>query len=111
WSGKINQLWPLLGISNQLLACIALCAATSMLINQKKARYTWVTLIPLGFVGVATESAGYQLIRGKFLLDAHKDSIGYLLAVLCALAMAALICISADSLTKWVKTARSSSCN
>ncbi len=66
WTGSIATLWPLLGISNQMLACIALCTVTTLLVNRGKARYAWVTLTPMLFVGTATETAAYQLVVNRF---------------------------------------------
>jgi carbon starvation protein len=109
WTGSIQTIWPMLGISNQLLACIALCAATTLTINRGRARYAWVTLLPLSFVGVATETAGYQLIRDQFypklILSGQSDKVfqGYLLSALCVLAMGALLFIFLDSARKWLK--------
>lgn len=57
--GGINTLWPIFGIANQLLAVIAFCLGTTILIKMGKARYMAVTAIPLVFLMSATFSAGW----------------------------------------------------
>ncbi|MBA5980494.1 MULTISPECIES: carbon starvation CstA family protein [Pseudomonas] len=70
--GGINTLWPLFGISNQMLAGIALMLGTVVLIKMKRQRYIWVTLLPAAWLLICTTTAGF--IK---LFDAN-PAIGFL---------------------------------
>ncbi|WP_435021188.1 carbon starvation CstA family protein [Tundrisphaera sp. TA3] len=65
-TGSVETIWPMFGMANQLLSVIALAIATTILVNAGRARYSWVTLLPLLFVATTTTTAGYYEITGKF---------------------------------------------
>jgi carbon starvation protein len=61
-NGGVNILWPLFGISNQMLAAIALSVATGILVKSGKLKFAWVTALPLVWLVIITTSASYQKI-------------------------------------------------
>jgi carbon starvation protein len=74
--GGINSLWPLFGIANQMLAAVALCIATTILVKSGKLRYAWVTAIPLSWLVIVTSTAAWEKLfseelRVGFLVHAN----------------------------------------
>ena len=61
-NGGVNLLWPLFGIANQMLAAIALCVATGILVKSGKLKYAWITGLPLLWLVIVTTTAAWQKI-------------------------------------------------
>jgi len=132
--GGINSLWPLFGISNQLLATVALCVATTIFIKMGKARFAWITLMPMAWLFAVTMTAGWQKlfaadVKLGFLSHAHGlegqvasgalpaaiKSIGdarrmifndYLDAAVTIFFMVSVVVIIADSTREWMSVLR-----
>jgi carbon starvation protein len=132
--GGINSLWPLFGISNQLLAAVALCVGTTVIIKMGKARYAWMTVLPLSWLVIVTMTAGWAklfspdpklgfIAHARFLRDAAESGRlpagvrsasdaarmafnDYLDAGVAAFFMVAVIVILADSVREWTSILR-----
>jgi carbon starvation protein len=105
WSGSISTIWPMFGIANQLLAAVALCVATTIIINSGKTRYCWVTIVPLSFVGSTTLVAGWESITDIFWPLTQKPETavqGYINVSLTAIIMVAAVIILIDSIRRWL---------
>ncbi|MFM8394940.1 MAG: carbon starvation protein A, partial [Acidobacteriota bacterium] len=96
WTGSIATIWPLFGMANQMLACVALCVGTTWLFNRGRGRYAWVTILPLTFLTVIELTAGYQNIRYNYLPKSLWLNIG-----ITACLMVGLVIVVAGSILKW----------
>jgi len=109
WSGSISTIWPMFGIANQLLAAVALCVATTVIISSGRARYSWTTIVPLSFVATTTLVAGWESITDIFWPMAQKSETaaqGYINSALTAVLMAASVIILFDSARRWTRGTR-----
>ena len=104
WNGSISMIWPMFGTANQLLAAVALCVGTTYIINSGRARYAWVTAIPMIFVSTTTLTAGYMnIVQNFWPLTATSDKAtqGYVTSVLTAIMMVCAVIIIYEALKKW----------
>ena len=132
--GGINSLWPLFGISNQLLAIVALCVGTTVIIKMGKARFAFLTLTPLAWLVAVTMTAGAAKIFSSdpklgFIAHAHWIDAAvqggtlpagvrsfsaarqlmfndYLDAAVAGFFMISVVVILADSLREWTAVLR-----
>src|SRR5881296_3305885 len=106
WTGSISTIWPMFGIANQLLGSIALCVGTTLILNSGRAKYAWVTAVPMSFLGTNTLTAGYLSIRDNFWpLTANPATAaqGYVDSICTGILMVLVLLIVVDSLNKWRK--------
>jgi carbon starvation protein len=111
WTGSISTIWPLFGISNQLLAVIALLIGTTIIIRSGRVRYAWVTVLPLSFLAVTTLTAGYMSVRDNFwpMAVGANQALhvqGYIDSVLTVIMMGCAVIIIVTSLRCWVAALR-----
>jgi carbon starvation protein len=108
YSGSVSTIWPMFGVSNQLLAALALGVGTTVIIRMGKSGYAWVTFVPMVFMFVTTFTASWQLsgIFYQKLLASQTISeiISYKIDIFLLSLMALLAIISlADMLYKWYR--------
>jgi carbon starvation protein len=111
WTGSVSTIWPMFGIANQLLASVALAVGTTIIINMGKARYAWVTAMPLAFVSVTTLTAGVLSVRDNFWplaigADASRHVQGYLNSALTVIMMVCVLVILANAMWRCLQVLR-----
>jgi carbon starvation protein len=106
WEGSISTIWPMFGTANQLLAAVALAVASTAIINAGRARYVWVTLIPMLFVSITTLVAGWLNITENFIPLIENPvtaTQGYVNSTLTAIMMVCAVIILIESFRRWFK--------
>jgi carbon starvation protein len=107
WTGNISTIWPMFGIANQLLASVALAVGTTIIINIGRAKYAWVTFVPLAFVTTTTLAAGYMSVRDSFWpmavgADPALQVQGYVNSICTVIMMFCAVVILASAARRWV---------
>jgi carbon starvation protein len=108
WMGSISTIWPMFGIANQLLAAISLSIATTIIMNSKKAKYAWITLIPFIFLSTNTLLGGWMSIRDNFwplAMGSNPKLVtqGYVDTICTAAMMICVIIIIGAAIRKWIQ--------
>jgi carbon starvation protein len=109
YTGSVSSIWPMFGTANQLLAAIALTVGTSFIINRGKAKYAWVTVLPLIFVTFTTLSAGCLNIMNLFypmLFVPTTQLQGSINLFLTVVIMGSVVIVMVDAVPKWIAVIR-----
>ncbi len=103
-TGSIGTIWPMFGIANQLLAVLALCLITTLLINTGRGRYAPITLVPMLFVTATTMSAGVIMVQ-NFARNPNRLT-GILNLSLTVFVMASVAFILLWAASRWILVLR-----
>jgi carbon starvation protein len=109
YTGQINTIWPMFGVANQLLASVALAVCTSILINMGRAKYIWVTIGPLVFLGTNTLYGGFLNITGNYYplavgADPARNMEGWILTICTTIMMVLAVIVLGAAVQKWITT-------
>ena len=109
YTGTVATIWPMFGTANQLLATIALTIGTSFIINRGRAKYAWVTILPMTFVGVTTMTAAFLNIKNIYLPLVKESStmvLGFINLLLTLCIIICVIIILYNAIPKWFRATR-----
>ncbi len=98
YTGDITTIWPLFGMSNQLLASSGLIIGTTMIIRMNKAKYAWMTAVPGIILAIITMWAGYLNVVNNYL-PAHM----YLLVTLSVIIMILMVIVFVGAFKRWAE--------
>jgi len=106
YTGSVSTIWPMFGTANQLLATIALAVGTSFIINRGRAKYAWVTIVPMIFVGVTTITAACMNIMNIYLPQVANSATmvpGIINLSLTVIILACVFVVFFNAIPKWVE--------
>jgi len=109
YTGTVSTIWPMFGTANQLLATIALAIGTSYIINRGRAKYAWVTILPMAFLGVTTMTAAILNIKNIFIPQAIASATrvpGIINLILTLSIIISALIILYNAIPRWIKAAR-----
>ncbi len=99
--GNISEIWPLFGVSNQLLGTITLAIGTAVIYRMGRGRYAWVTMIPCLFMAVITCYADYLNI-----FDSYIPSGKWLLVLISVIMFVLVAFVMVESIRSWIRYAK-----
>jgi carbon starvation protein len=104
WTGSISTIWPMFGIANQLLSVLALALVTTLLINTGRAKYAWVTILPMLFVTSTTMSAGVEMVFIQFprMIEKGQKLTGYMSIVMTVFVVTSVATLLFIAVSRWV---------
>lgn len=104
YTNQIQTIWPMFGVANQLLAIVALAVGTTVIINEGRSRYAWVTLAPMAFIGVTTLTGGFLAVRDIFIPMMDKPGMysrGLVNSLVTSGMMLCCVLILLDCIPRW----------
>jgi carbon starvation protein len=109
YNGSLSAVWPMFGTANQLLAMMALCLGTTLIIKSGKLRYAWVTFLPMLFMAASTFTAALLLLHTfieKIRSGASDTAATVVSAILMAVIFILAVVILIDSAVAWHRCLR-----
>jgi carbon starvation protein len=109
YTGSVSTIWPMFGTANQLLGAVALTVGTSFIINRGRAKYAWVTLIPLAFVTITTLTAGAENILNIYYPQLFSEQTRLQGSINLGLTIIIMICVLVvlcDAVPRWIAVIR-----
>jgi carbon starvation protein len=106
YTGSVDTIWPMFGVANQLLGCVALSVGTTIIINTGKLKYVWITAAPLSFLATNTLWGAFLNIRDNYypMATGINEAVrlqGWILTISSGIIMTCAIVILTAAVIKW----------